>query len=130
MLDVGSEKECTGLIMIVAVPKNDAPPWVRQAFVRLTLPCGPYLGYPNGPELDIISREKRPRRLVFAVPQSCAIEILRQDDPTAAKWLNDHGYPHPNEYFAFGEDEAVIVSGVTRQEPAGARGEGQGDSNQ
>ncbi len=112
-----TDESATGRIRITKVPAGEAPFEVRRAWLWLTLPCEPYLGYPDGEfERDAISdKERTHNRLGFSVPQDRAIITLERYRPWAARWWRRHGYPKLGECFCFGEDEAEIISGVTRQ---------------
>lgn len=112
-----TNESVTGRIRITKVPAGEAPFEVRRSWLWLTLPCEPYLGYPDG-GLDqgvLSGKQVSHNRLGFSVPQDRAIVILSRYQPWAAEWLRRRGYPKPGEYFCFGEDEAEIVGGVTRQ---------------
>ncbi len=110
-------KTATGRIRIIKIPDGEAPIEIRQAWVGLTLPCDPYLGYPDkGLERGVLTNEEAPRnRCGFSAPQDEAIAILAQSNPKAATWWKEHGFPQPDQRFGFAEKEAEIVSGVTHQ---------------
>lgn len=110
-----SKAKC--LVRIIKTPAGEAPLWVRKEWVGLLLPCDPYLGFPdNDGESGVITKKKAPRaRTGFSVSQEKAIMILEEHDPKAAQWWKSHGFPKKGQSFGFGEDEAEIVKGVTRQ---------------
>jgi len=120
---------CTGLIKITRTPAGEAPLWVRHAWLGLVLPCGPYVGFSEGKSRSVISLKEVPNRYGFSVPQKKAIEILRRVRPNAARWWLVEGYPHRGKYFCFAEDEAKIISGVTRQIIRQVSAEMMGDPN-
>ncbi|MES3031380.1 MAG: hypothetical protein V4697_03125 [Patescibacteria group bacterium] len=112
--------ESTGHIRITKVPDGEAPLEVREAWVGLTLPCGPYLGFSGvGEERGVLTGESvgcpTCGRYGFSVPQDEAIAILEKAKPEAALWWKKHGFPQVDQYFGFAEREAEIVSGISRQ---------------
>ncbi len=108
---------------------GEAPEHIKAAWKGLVLPCWPILGYPTGGyELGVMSGKQQERnRFGFSVPQQEALETLAKSAPEAAQWWRDHGFPKPGTCFCFGENEAEIVSGVTRQQIVHVTGEMQGD---
>lgn len=119
----------TGLIRIIKVPDGDPPLWVRQAWLHLILPCDPYLGFPEGGlERGIVSgKEVTHNRYGYSVPPEEALKILRQFKPKEADWWKDNVVFKPGDYLGFAEDEAEIISGVTRQRLVEVTDEMQGD---
>ena len=109
--------ESTGRIIITKMPDGEAPFNILEAWVGLTLPCDPYLGYSDeGLERGVLKNTESSRnRYGFSVPQDQAIAILEKERPEAATWWKEHNFPKTNQYFCFAEKEAEIVSGVTRQ---------------
>jgi hypothetical protein len=106
--------KATGRIQITKVPAGAAPPWVRQEWVGLELPCFPQAGLVVAH--SVADRDPKLRD-GFIVPQKEAIETLRKKSPEAAQWWNDHGYPNGEEpNFVFGLDEAKVLRGVTFKE--------------
>lgn len=117
-IDKSADESATGWIRIKErPPKGEAPLWVLEAWIGLTLPCHPYCGYPDGElERGVLSGKKASRnRRGFIVPQDEAIKILERERPSAAAYWREKGFPEHNKCFCFGEDEAEIVGGVTRQ---------------
>lgn len=104
-------------IRINKVPAGEAPLHIREKWVGLILPCDPYLGFPSsGMERGVLTGMPLYRnRRGYSVPQDAAIEILSHFCPDAAQWWKDQGFPQPDGYFGFAEDEAEIIAGVTRQ---------------
>jgi hypothetical protein len=114
MVDI--RKEASGRIRIITDPKGEAPMWVRYAWIGLTLPCKPLVGFANKPSKHVLSGKPMQVRAEFDVPQREAIELLAEHYADAAKWWQEHGFPEGEDaYFAFGRDEAEIISGVTSQ---------------
>jgi hypothetical protein len=106
----------TGRIRIIKTPAGQAPEEIRRAWIGITLPCEPIVGYTEGIELGAVNHKPVPKRYSFHVPQVPAIEALEFMVPEAAKWWREHGYPRSNGWFTFGEDEAEIIFGVIRQQ--------------
>jgi hypothetical protein len=111
------DNESTGFIRIIKVPDGEAPLWVRQAWLGLTLPCGPIVGVAEGQELGTVTRQETERkRSGFSVFQDEALAILAERNLKAFEWWTSHDYPLIGECFCFAEDEAEIVGGVTHQQ--------------
>ena len=106
----------TGRIKIVRTPAGQAPEKIRRAWIGITLPCEPILGFSEGIELGAVTRKPVKKRYCFHVPQVPAIEALEQVAPNAANWWRRFGYPRANGWFTFGEDEAEIIYGVVPQQ--------------
>lgn len=124
--------KAAGRIKIVKIPAGEAPAKIRGAWVGLILPCDPYLGWPtsDGPDRGVLSGKEAARnRCSFSVPQDEAIRILEESAPEAAAWWREKGFPHSGECFGFAEDEAEILSGVTRQKIIHVDEEMRGDPN-
>ena len=106
----------TGQIRITRVPTGEAPEEIRQAWVNVNLPCEPILGYGSDGEHGVLSKKPLKRnRYSFQVPEDLAIEALEKAAPHAARWWQARGFPHPERWFVFAEEEAEIISGVTYQ---------------
>ncbi len=110
----------TGTITITRRPKGEAPQWVRQAWVGLTLPCHPYVGFPDaGLDRGVVSGAPVERNdYGFSVPQAEAIYALgaaRRSE--AARWWKSQGFPQPGQCFGFSEEcvDPKSVKGVQRQ---------------
>jgi len=125
------EIKATGRIRITCVPAGEAPLRIRKAWVGLILPCQRICGFPSdGMDLGVLSRKKVGRnRYGFSVPQGRAVRILKKKDPVAAAWWRKHGFPKAGENFGFAEEEAEIISGVTRQKIIQVTDEMMGDPN-
>jgi hypothetical protein len=123
-----SNQKATGCIRIVKTPLGEAPEEIRHAWVGLFLPCLPILGYSDGNLYGVVTRKVVPQCYGFHVPQDLAIQALEQGQWLGAvKWWKDHGFPHPGNNFIFDEDEAEIISGVTRQKLTEVTDEAQGN---
>ncbi len=119
-----------GKIKVIKTPEGEPPEHVREAWVGLTLPCHPYMGYPSDGTLEygVLTKEKAPRnRYAVSVPQDQALDILEKINPEAAKWWRERHYPILGDNFSFAEDEVQIIEGVTRQTITECRDEMQGD---
>jgi hypothetical protein len=114
---MNTSTESTGRIRIIKVPDGEAPYEIRQAWLGLTLPCDPFLGLPgSGLDLGVLSlMPVEENRLGFSVPQEEALAILEKENPGAADWWKQQGYPQAEQRFGFAEEEAEIVKWVTRQ---------------
>lgn len=111
-------KKVQGYIRIIKIPAGEAPLSIRRAWVGLILPCDPICGFPTsgGERGALTGKESSHNRYGFSVLQEDAIEILEWASTEVAKWWWEHGYPKPDQYFGFAEDEAEIVGGVTHQQ--------------
>ena len=106
-------EEATGRIVIVSMPRGDAPVNIRRAWLNKTVPCYSYVGMPAGMVKDVItSRSTRIERIGVLVPQNRALQVLRQYSRWAAMWWEDQGFPQVDGCFFFSEDEYRIQSGV------------------
>jgi hypothetical protein len=121
--------EATGRIRIIKIPVGEWPKNIRAAFVGHTLPCLPILGYPSdgSMKIGVVSGAIQRNRYGFSVPQDQALEILSRRTPNVSLWLRVQGFPMKNQYFGFAEDEAEIISGVTRQNIVEVKDEDHGD---
>lgn len=113
----------TGTITITRRPKGEAPRWVRQAWVGLTLPCHPYVGFPDkGLDRGVVSDTPVERNdYGFSVPQAEAIYALEVAHRSkAARWWKSQGFPQQSGCFGFSEDcvDPKSVKGVQRQQLA------------
>jgi hypothetical protein len=119
--------DATGQIRIIRVPEGEAPEHVRRAWVGLVLPCHRYLG-PAGPERGVLTQESSSGRVGFSVPQAAALKVLASVRPEAAAWWKENGFPlePPDDLFGFAEDEAEIVTGVSRMKIMEVPDEAQG----
>jgi len=109
--------EATGRVFVARVPEGEAPLTIREAWVGLTLPCLPIIGYSSDTrDRGVLTNQELPRnRYCASVPQEEALKILETHRPDAAQWWRDHGYPKSGEYFGFSEWEVSAVSGVRFQ---------------
>jgi hypothetical protein len=107
----------TGRIKIIKVPAGEAPYRIRRAWVGLVLPCLSILGFNTERDRGVLSGKKAERnRYCFNVPQSRAITVLKKKSSWAVSWWKNRGFPKAGKCFGFAEDEAEIMSGVTRQQ--------------
>ncbi len=97
-------------IMIVKVPRGEAPEEIKKAWVGMVLPC---IGkFPPYGALGALSgKPAESYGLNFLVHQDDALKVLHQKQPAAAKWWYAHGFPKDGRCFAFCEDEAVVLPG-------------------
>ena len=88
-------------ILIVAIPRGEAPLWVRQAWVGLKLPTrggltsGFGFGVVSGPkgwlsQLVSIFTGKAFRQIGFIVPAATAFDLLAGANPEAAQWWREN----------------------------------------
>ena len=97
------ESKPTGRIKIIKLPRGDWPIAIRTQWIGLTLPC------------DALALFEGTGQYVFYVPQEAGLKVLEADNPVAADWFKERKFPQKGGWFCFGEDEAVIVSGVFRK---------------
>lgn len=86
---------------------------MRAAFVGVTLPCLPYIGYPVDEKYEILTGEQivgKSRGVL--VPQMLAVAALSIRNPKVTVWWLHHGFPHPDRNFFFAEGEIHLVEGV------------------
>ncbi|MFM2357906.1 MAG: hypothetical protein RJA61_643 [Candidatus Parcubacteria bacterium] len=114
---MNTTEEATGRIEITERPSGEAPAWVRNAWIGLTLPCLPICGFSNERDRGVVSGKELPiNQYGFSIPQDKALEILKcSGQHKAAQYWEEQGCGKPGEYFGFSEEEAQIISGVTRQ---------------
>lgn len=99
-------------IRIVRVPEGEAPEWVREAWVGLTIPAISMprqihdIGRAGAVSGDLEGDWSHPH---WVTPQEEPLEILRQHNPGAAQWWTDHGYPQPKEWFTWRAEEAALA---------------------
>lgn len=108
--------EATGRMRVIRTPAGEVELRLRDAWLGLTLPCHPELGYPQGEKGVLSGKQFLRNRSGFTVPQNLAIEVLERERPEAAKGWRALGFPQEGQNFHFAEDEAEIVSGVARQQ--------------
>jgi hypothetical protein len=89
-------------VRIIAVPPGEAPLWVREKWVGLTLPTyfsspktSLTIGVVSGPrtrlgQLWAILRGRAARTSGYAVDGNRAVEILASSSPEAAAWWREH----------------------------------------
>ncbi|MFA6519422.1 MAG: hypothetical protein WCT41_01200 [Candidatus Paceibacterota bacterium] len=111
---MATREAASGRIQILKTPAWDAPLEARGAFVmKAALPCYPYVGYPSGVVRDVVTRrEMEIKKIGVIVPQDKALQVLWQNNPVAATWWIDRGFPKRRGCFFFTEGEFTIVSGV------------------
>ncbi len=102
-------------VMIIKIPQGEAPEWVRKAWIGLTLPCSGMTLSSSGVLSGAIVEDGEGYR----VPQQAACEILAKEQPAAAQWWKDHGYPKPGRAFVFYEDEVLFLGDQQNQEAWG-----------
>jgi hypothetical protein len=103
-------------VRIIAVPAGEAPLWVREKWVGLTLPLTRFptsktfwtFGALTGPrtclrQIWAIVRGRGERISGFAVDGNRAIEILAASSPEAAGWWREHAaeFVAPRRYLLF-----------------------------
>lgn len=94
-------------IMIIKVPRGEAPEWVRRAWVGLVLPCS---GVLSGPGVGVLTgKPSNHGKKTYRAPQDAALKILAQTEPEAVDWWRALGYPKQGKTFGFCEDEVMIL---------------------
>ncbi|NYT39892.1 hypothetical protein HZY97_03920 [Sphingomonas sp. R-74633] len=100
-------------VEIVATPAGEAPLWVREAWIGLTLPLWP--GYARGTwrSAGVLSSPRtrwgafwaslfdRKRTTGYLVPSAQAIRLLAAHSPEAADWWRTHTGFADDEYMGF-----------------------------
>ena len=83
--------DATGFITIATIPLGEAPFEIREAWIGLTLP---YVGRKTCTAKGIITgRTFSKERPGYVVPQVEALRILQAQNPKAAQWWYDRGFP-------------------------------------
>jgi hypothetical protein len=101
-----------GHFKVTKVPQGEAPLWVREAWVGLTLPCGPVCGHLLDPEKGVRSgNQLSGSREVMPIPQKAALDILAEKDPKAAAWFRENCHLKDDAFLLFGMDEGEDVPG-------------------
>jgi hypothetical protein len=96
--------------VVESTPLGEAPAWVRESWVGLTLPfvdialCG--IGVLSGTVTD------DPPILSYRVPEADAISLLQVKSPTAAQWWREHQFPSNGRYFCFSAPINIAKYGV------------------
>lgn len=109
-------EHATGRIRFIKAPKGQAPDWVREAWIGVTVPCYPTIDTPEEGRLFGVDDDKPVSSYeCVAVPQKEAIEALEQRHPDAAQWWREHGFGgDSSDPFAFNVESFEIISGVQR----------------
>lgn len=114
-------------LRITSAPPGEAPVWVREKWVGLSLPlarrkAGPLSvftsGVMSGPKsffasIGALLTGRLTRRSGFLVETQAAIAVLAKSSPEAAAWWQQNT-PHllrPKRYFVFPEDVGQVMSG-------------------
>ena len=84
--------ELVGSILIVNIPKGEAPEKVRRAWVGLELPCLFVVDDDTDTEEVLRGKPITPGRM-YIVPQNKAIQALERNNPEAGQWWRERGYP-------------------------------------
>jgi hypothetical protein len=95
-------------IMIVKIPRGEAPEHIRRAWLGLVLPC---IGKSTSESAQGVLTGKTVNygKKFYYVPHTPALSALEQVDPQAAEWWKAHGYPMPDTVFTFCEDEVKVL---------------------
>ncbi len=108
--------EYTGRIRFVAAPKGQAPLWVREAWIGVTVPCSPFTDTPPSGSLRGVENGAAVASYECAlVPQKEAIDALEQHNAEAAKWWRQNGFG--SEFapvFAFNAESFEVIDGVQK----------------
>jgi hypothetical protein len=99
----GNTRTIKRSVRIIAVPPGEAPLWVREKWVGLTLPllrwpsAGTFIGFGavSGPrtclaQIWALLRGRSQRIYGFVVDASRAVDILDRASPEAAGWWREH----------------------------------------
>jgi hypothetical protein len=115
------------LLRITSAPPGEAPLWVREKWVGLSLPLARSRavalsvftsGVLSGPKsffasIGALLTGRLTRRSGFLVETQAAIAVLAKSSPEAATWWRQNT-PHllrPRRYFVFPEDAGQVMSG-------------------
>ncbi len=109
-------EQTTGRIKFVNAPRGQAPLWVREAWVGLTVPCYPFISVPSGGGLrGVENGEVVPSYECALVLQKEAIDVLEQHNVTAAQWWRQNGFGSESAPpFAFNAESFEVISGVQK----------------
>jgi len=115
------------LLRITSAPPGEAPLWVREKWVGLSLPLARCQagalsvftsGVLSGPKsffasIGALLTDRLTRRSGFLVETQAAVAVLAKSSPEAGAWWQQNT-PHllrPRRYFVFPEDVGQVVSG-------------------
>lgn len=99
-------------ILIIKVPRGEAPLWVREAWLGMTFECAGVSHSAAG----VLSNEVVDHgQQGYQVSQAKACKALAAVQPNAAAWWNDHGYPSPGGKFVFYRDEVLVLTQDEKQ---------------
>lgn len=109
--------EPTGRIKFVKVPEGQAPLWVREKWVGVTVPCYPYIFIPREVELVGVKGDIVAIYTCAFAPLTEALEALERHSPEAARWWRNQNIGgRALNFFAFDVGSFEIVSGVQERE--------------
>jgi hypothetical protein len=93
-----------GTFTITSVPSGDAPEWVREEWLGLTLPYE---------EMHLCEGDPASRARItnpsrgYGILEEIALKFLEKKSPQAAQWWRDRGLPRSKDYFCFTPDPLV-----------------------
>ena len=104
-------KEARGRIRFTSAPQGQAPQWVREAWIGVTVPCFPFTGTPPEGSLCGVENGKVAKSYECAlVPEFEAIEALEKHNSEAARWWRGKGFgSRSDSLFAFNVDSFEII---------------------
>ena len=116
----------SAVLKITSVPPGEAPAWVREQWVGLSLPLAQQsrdahsfrtfgvLSQPKGRFRQLIARllGRVPLERGYVVESSVAIDLLAQGSSTAADWwrANTPDLLQPGQYFLFQESVGYVAA--------------------
>ena len=103
-----------GSIRFIKAPRGQAPLWVREAWVGLTIPCFPFIQIPQDGNLrGVEDGEAMPSYECVLASQKEALDALGQHNEAAAHWWRQNGFGSDSAPpFAFDTESFEIVSSV------------------
>ena len=105
-----------GKIRITQVPEGEAPEHIRSCWVGVEIPC-PFFSEEDQFSCGILSGDAREPKSVYVVLQEMAIASLEKDNPVAAAWWMEHGFPREDvALFSFRQEEVEETEEVLTRE--------------
>lgn len=104
------------LIQVIKRPHGEAPLEVRSGWIGCIMPCEPECGHVPAYVAGVLSGPSLEKIDGFSVPQDEALAALEKNDPEAARWFRQKGFPRPNECFRFKYKEVRVVACYTDEE--------------
>ena len=94
--------------MIIKTPYGEAPEHIRRAWLGIVLPCVEK-HLTNSVTGVLTGRPYYLNQVVYYVRQAAACDVLAKNQPVAAQWWKDNGFPKPGRMFTFREEEVLVL---------------------